>query len=147
LAIFGRGGGFDEDVEVVGHDAEGQHAHLGELLVAAHEFDEVFLLLALQDEVAVHDAGDAVVDGGLAAEVREGLGLRFAEIVGFENVSVPGGEIAGSSHGAKLAERRWDGKGYLNKVPVPLTLGAAHGSRCSCWGYLNKVIKYRSRCR
>jgi len=51
----------------------------------------------LKDHALVHDAGNDVVDGGLEAEVRHGLGesLGVFVLVKVERLAAPGGEQAG----------------------------------------------------
>lgn len=53
----------DEEVEVVGHDGEGEDADLAELGEIEEEGTEEVFLGVGEDEAAVHDAGEAVVDG------------------------------------------------------------------------------------
>ena len=60
---------FQQEVDVVAHDAVGEHAAAGEVLGHAHEGAEFLLVLLAEGEAAVDDARDAMVDGGL------GLGI------------------------------------------------------------------------
>ena len=53
----------DQEVEVVGEDAEGEHADPAEAFVFPEQAHELFALLRTEDEVAVHDARHAVVVG------------------------------------------------------------------------------------
>ena len=54
-------GHLHEQVEVVAHDAVGDHAHFAEFLVEPHEPDELLLFLGFEDEFAVLDTGHAMV--------------------------------------------------------------------------------------
>lgn len=68
---FGAFGDFHEDVEVVGHDAEREDAQVVEGFVGAHEMDEFVLFGVVEEKVAIHDAGNAVVECG--GEVGRGF--------------------------------------------------------------------------
>lgn len=57
-------GDFDEEMEVVGEDAEGEDADAAEAFVFAEVFEEEIAGGGIEMELAVHDAGDAVVIGG-----------------------------------------------------------------------------------
>ena len=54
---------FHEDVKVIAHHAIGDDAHPAEALVEPHELDELLLFLRPEDELPIHDTGDAVVVG------------------------------------------------------------------------------------
>jgi hypothetical protein len=58
-------GDLHQEVEVVGHDAEGEETDATELGALAEETEETIFLEGIKDEALVHDAGDAVVEGGL----------------------------------------------------------------------------------
>jgi hypothetical protein len=68
-------GNLQEDVEVVGEDAVSEDADTAEGLVFTHEEAEVLLLGGTEDEVAIHDAGEAMVVG----DGMGGRGLQTAE--------------------------------------------------------------------
>jgi hypothetical protein len=53
----------EEDVEVIGHDGEGEDADGAEAFAFAEEAEEVEFLRVAEDEATVDDAGDAVVIG------------------------------------------------------------------------------------
>jgi len=54
-------GDFDQEVEVVGHQAEGHYAHTAEGFIFAQEGDELLLFEVAEEELAVHDPREAVV--------------------------------------------------------------------------------------
>jgi len=50
-------------MEVVGHEAVGEHPDLTEFFIQTHEADELCLFFIAKDMLSVHDARDAVVTG------------------------------------------------------------------------------------
>ena len=50
-------------MEVVGHEAVGEHSHLAEFFIQTHESDELRLFFIAEDMLSVHDARDTVVTG------------------------------------------------------------------------------------
>jgi hypothetical protein len=64
-ASGGGRGDFNEDVDVIGHEAVREDPVAGEVLIHAHESAEFFLFVGAEGEAFVDDAGYAVVDGGL----------------------------------------------------------------------------------
>ncbi len=71
-AVGRWGRNFEEDVEVIGHEAVGEDSAAGEGFAFAHDFAEVFAFVLVKDEAAVDDAGDAVVEGGFGGGVFPG---------------------------------------------------------------------------
>ena len=65
-AVGGEGRDFEEDVEVVGHEAVGEDSAAGEGFAFAHDFAEVFAFVVFEDEAAVDDAGNDVVEDGFS---------------------------------------------------------------------------------
>lgn len=71
LCVVGRGfwsfWHFDEEMEVVAHEAEGEDLDAAEAGVLAHQRCEVLLFDIAEDELSVHHAGHAVVEaaGGI----------------------------------------------------------------------------------
>jgi hypothetical protein len=92
-AVGGEGRDFEEEVEVVGHEAVGEDAAAGEVFLHAHEFAEVFAFVFVEDEAPVDDAGDAVVEGGFGGGV------------------FPGSEEAGAGHGGRVGGVEGGGQG------------------------------------
>jgi hypothetical protein len=76
FCVVGRGfwafWDFDEEVEVVAHEAEGEDLNAAEAGVLAHQSGEVLLFDVAEDELSIHHAGHAVVEtaGGI------GMGLE-----------------------------------------------------------------------
>ena len=76
FCVVGRGfwafWDFDEEVEVVAHEAEGEDLDAAEMGVLAHQAGEVLLFDLAEDELSIHHAGHAVVEaaGGI------GMGLE-----------------------------------------------------------------------
>ena len=91
--VGGAWGDFEEDVEVIGHEAVGEDAAAGEVLGHAHEGAEFVEFLGSEGKASVDDAGDEVVDGG------------------FEGGVFPGSEPSTTSHEWSLEERAGLGKG------------------------------------
>jgi hypothetical protein len=95
--FFRRGGDFHEEVEVIGHHAEGEDADLAELFVEPHVLHELFPFLIPQDEAPIHDPRDAMVDGRLALQCFQLFGAQFVRpsLAAFQRVDqislVPGG--------------------------------------------------------
>ena len=62
---------FDEEVEVVAHEAEGEDLNAAETGVLAHQAGEVLFFDLAEDELSIHHAGHAVV------EAAGGIGMGF----------------------------------------------------------------------
>jgi hypothetical protein len=99
-AVGRWGRDFEEDVEVVGHEAVGEDSAAGEGFAFAHDFAEVFAFVVFEDEAAVDDAGDAVVECGFGGGVFPGGEEAFA-VVG--------------AHGRREADGVGGGQGVFEK--------------------------------
>ena len=70
----GFGGDFEEDVEVVGEDGEGEDANAAEAFAFAEEGDEAVFVEVGEEEASIDDAGDAVIeaDGEVGGDLEPG---------------------------------------------------------------------------
>jgi hypothetical protein len=96
-------------VEVVGEQAKGKDAHATEGFVLAHEEGELFFFVLAEDELAIDDTRDAVMEAGAVAwwsfesrlshgmkwcapAYRPVFGTRLQKI--FDNLCVPYGVVS-----------------------------------------------------
>ena len=92
---------------MIRHHAKGEHSDLTKLLIQAHVRDELLFFTFPEDELSIHDARDAVVNGWFPLEGcqflrRESLFLQKSENIGL----MPRGEITSFRHDAKREAQR-----------------------------------------
>ena len=89
FAVGGWGRDFQEEVEVVGHDAIGEDAAAGEAFHHAHEAAKVLFFLVLKKELPVDDAGSDMV----------------ASEIGQSAIGMVGNDQPRSRHGRSLRQQ------------------------------------------